>query len=340
VKRLYLDHNATCPMRVSARRSLSRCLEAPVVGNPSSVHADGRLARRWLEDAREALASMLDCGRDELVFTSGGTESNALALSAADPACVVLYAPTDHPSVTRVLAERPRAIALPVDADGRASMPPLGRERPALLSVALANHETGIVQDVRALGEAAHAVGASVHCDASQAFGKLPLSFRELGVDLLTVSAHKLGGPPGIGALVVRAGCTLRPLLRGGAQESGLRAGTEPAALACAFAAAAHDAMQGLADTLERWQHWTTSLCASIRALEPSVRLNSPATGRLANTLNVSFPGRSGSALVQRLDLEGVSVSHGSACASGAARPSCPRSGGPECHRSCGQRAS
>jgi cysteine desulfurase len=325
VKRLYLDHNASCPMRASAREALLDCLEQPVVGNPSSAHADGRRARRWLEDARESLAALLDCARDELIFTSGGTESNALALASADPAWPVLHAATDHPSVIRALASHPRARALPVDATGHlgeSAITACGNSRPSLLSVALANHETGVVQDVRALADAAHAVGARAHCDASQAFGKLPLSFREAGVDLLTVSAHKLGGPPGIGALVVRRGCELQPMLRGGAQESGLRAGTESAALARAFAAAAEDAVRGLHDACQRWRRWTDELLAAIGALEPSIRLNSAAAGGLANTLNVSFPGRSGSALVQRLDLLGVSISHGSACASGAAQPS------------------
>jgi cysteine desulfurase len=337
VKRLYLDHNATCPLRPGAREVLASWLEQPILGNPSSVHADGRLARRWLEDARESLAADLGCGRDELVFTSGGTESNALALASADPACAVLYAPTEHPSITRSLAERGRAIALPLDAEGRVHAASLGEcagvagrtgaaglagGRPAFLSVALANHETGVLQDVAALAEAAHALGAAVHCDASQAFGKLPLAFRDLGVDLMTVSAHKLGGPTGIGALVVRAGYPLAPLLRGGSQESGLRAGTEPAALARAFAAATREAIADLPRALVRWSRWTEALLSTLRNLEPSVQLNSPASGRLANTLNASFPGRSGSALVQRLDLEDVSVSHGSACASGAARPS------------------
>jgi cysteine desulfurase len=321
VKRLYLDHNATCPLRPAAREALLRCLAEPVVGNPSSVHAHGRLARRWLEEARESLAASLDCDRDELVFTSGGTESNALALASADPACRVLYSPTDHPSVTRALAENPHSRALPVTAEGRVEVDAVhawAGEATALVSVALANHETGVLQDVRAIGEAAHAHGARVHCDASQAFGKLPLSFRGLGVDLLTVSAHKLGGPLGIGALVVRQGCAPRPLLRGGSQEAGLRAGTEPAALACAFAAAAREAVAELGEAVPRWSRWTATLADAILELEPSVRPISPTSGRLANTLNVSFPGRSGSALVQRLDLEGVSVSHGSACASGA----------------------
>ncbi|HVQ23980.1 MAG TPA: aminotransferase class V-fold PLP-dependent enzyme, partial [Planctomycetota bacterium] len=215
--------------------------------------------------------------------------------------------------------------ALPVDDEGHVDagfVSAAGALRPALVSVGLANHETGVVQDIAALAAAAQAVGAAFHCDATQAFGKLPLSFRALGVDLLAVSAHKLGGPVGIGALVVRRGLPLRALLAGGEQEGGLRAGTEAAALASAFAAAAEEAVARLPADGPMWARWTSQLRATIAAEEPSVRFNSPERGVLPNTLNASFPGRAGGALVARLDLEGVAVSHGSACASGSRRPS------------------
>jgi cysteine desulfurase len=327
MRRLYLDHNATCPLRPAAREVLRRGLEAGA-GNPSSAHAEGRLARRWIEEARERLAARLDCQRDELVFTSGGTESNATVLGSVPAGRWVLHSPIEHPSVLVPLAGRAHVRALPVDDRGHLDPEALaagsgaGALRPALVSIGLANHETGVVQDLGPLAERAHALGADLHCDASQAFGKRPLSFRELGVDFLTVSAHKLGGPVGIGALIVRAGRELRPLLRGGEQEGGLRAGTEAAALALAFAAAADEALERLPVDGAMWAAWTTDLRATLRAMEPSVQFNSPEHDGLPNTLNASFPGRSGAALVQRLDLEGVAASHGSACASGSQRPS------------------
>jgi cysteine desulfurase len=325
MRRLYFDHNATCPLRECARDALRRCWEEPLAGNPSSVHAEGRLARRWLEEARERLAAVLDCHRDEVVFTSGGTESNSTALAGIEPDRWILHSPIEHPSVLAPLARRGHVRALPVDDEGHVdpgAVSAAGALRPALVSIGLANHETGVVQDLAALAAAAHAAGAAFHCDASQAFGKLPLSVRALDVDLLTVSAHKLGGPVGIGALVVRRGRPLRALLAGGEQEGGLRAGTEAAALASAFAAAAEEAIARLPVDGATWARWTTRLRATIAAEEPSVRFNSPERGALPNTLNASFPGRPGGALVQRLDLEGVAVSHGSACASGSRRPS------------------
>jgi len=325
MRRLYFDHNAGCPLRASAREALLARLGGPPAGNPSSAHAEGRLARRWLEEAREALAARLDCARDELVFTSGGTESNVTALAWVEPRRWIIHSPIEHPSVLASLARRGNVRALPVDVEGHVDSGAIGSLaslRPALVSVGLANHETGVLQDLPAIASAARAAGALVHCDASQAFGKLPLSFRALGADLLTVSSHKLGGPVGVGALVVRSGLPLRPLLPGGDQEGGMRAGTEAAALAAAFAAAADEAVARLPVDGPLWATWTARLRASIAGLEPSVRFNSPASGALPNTLNASFLGRSGAALVQRLDLEGVALSHGSACASGSRRPS------------------
>ena len=324
MRRIYLDHNATCPLRANAREALAAAEELPL-GNPSSAHEEGRRARRLLEEARERLAAAVGCARDELVFTSGGTESNVLALRAAGDG-LVLHAPIEHPSVLRPLAARGAARALPVDGWGRVDPAAIARtaggERPALLSVALANHETGVVQDVAALARAAHAAGALAHCDASQALGKWPLSFRDLDADLVTLSAHKLGGPPGVGALLVRKGTPLVPLLLGGEQEGGARAGTEPAALAVAFAAAAEEAVAQRAAAAARWRAWIAALRAGLRELEPALQWNSPEDEVLPNTLNASFPGRSGAVLVQRLDLEGVAVSHGSACATGSRQPS------------------
>jgi cysteine desulfurase len=241
VKRLYFDHNATCPMRASAREALLSCLSDPLAGNPSSVHADGRRSRQRLEEAREELAALLDCDRDELLFTSGGTESNAMSLAAAPAERPVLHGPVEHPSILAPLALRPGSVPLPVDGFGRVDPEDVTRAAasasPGLVTLALANHEVGTVQDTSAIAEAAHRADALVHCDASQAFGKWPLSFRQLDVDLMTLAAHKLGGPVGIGALVVRKDTPFgachpgRRLRRGGARGRD-RAARRGAALA------------------------------------------------------------------------------------------------------------
>ncbi len=326
MKRLYLDHNATCPLRPEARSSLWQCFEEGLAGNPSSAHADGRRARRWLEEARERLARCIDCERDELVFTSGGTESNAIALAFTPPGGAAACAPIEHPSVLAAVLRTGRPLALAIDSWGRvdpASIAAPSSTRAALVSVAAANHELGTLQDLPSLAAAAARADALFHVDASQAFGKEPLSFRASGADLMTLSAHKLGGPVGIGALIVRR--SLASPARGGSaggQEGGLRPGTEAAALAYAFAAAAETALRELPAAQPRWSGWTARLLEAMTDVEPHLVVNSPVDRVLSNTLNVSFPGRRGSVLVQRLDLLGVSASHGSACMSGSQRPS------------------
>ena len=328
MRRLYFDYNATCPLRPAAREALRAGLEErEVCGNPSSAHAAGRRARHLLEEARERVAAALDAHRDEVVFTSGGSEANALALGSTPDGRPVAVAAHEHPSVLG----QPRVVTLPVEASGRVDLTALDAgsahaagipATPGMVSVALANHETGTLGDVPAALEAARRLGALMHADACQAVGRIPVSFRQLGVDLLSVSAHKLGGPVGIGALLVRKGTTLSPLLRGGGQEGGLRAGTAPAWLAHAFAAAAEDAVEHLDTRAGHYRRWSSDLYSYIRGVDGSCVRNSPATGGLPNTLNLSFPGRPGVSLVHRLDLEGVCVSHGSACASGSLEPS------------------
>jgi cysteine desulfurase len=326
VKRLYLDHNATCPVRASALDALVEALGRADVGNPSSAHAHGRAARALLEEARERLAATLDCDRDEVVFTSGGSESNALALAAAPVEQPVLVSAIEHPSLVRWSVEPAEGCApvtvAPVDADGNIDLDLLSARSPGLVSLGRANNEVGLVPDVRACALAARERGILSHTDACQAFGKILLSFRSLAVDLMTVSAHKVGGPVGIGALLVRKGTPTRPVLRGGGQEGGLRPGTEPAALAWSFAAAAEEAVGELPLRAGAYRSQVNRLRSYIRDVDDSVVFNSPEEGGLPNTLNVSFPGRPGSSLVHRLDLEGVSVSHGSACASGSLEPS------------------
>jgi cysteine desulfurase len=319
--RIYLDYNATCPLRESARVALAAAL-AEGGGNPSSAHSEGRAARQRLEEARERLAGALDCGRDEVVFTSGGSEANALALTAAPEGRPVAVSAIEHPSLR--LWQRPGQPleVLSVDAEGQLAANALEASNAGLVSIARANHEVGTVADVPFWSTLAAERGMLMHTDASQAFGKILLSFRSLGVDLMTVSAHKVGGPVGIGALIVRRGAELKPLWPGGEQESGLRPGTEAVALACAFAAAAEECQALLPRRAGAYRRWNNRLRSYISGVDGSAVFNSPLEGGLPNTLNVSFPGRPGASLVHRLDLEGVAVSHGSACASGSLQAS------------------
>lgn len=320
LSRIYLDHNAGAPLRSAARSRLDELLRTPL-GNPSSLHAEGRRARDVLEEAREDLARLLRCERDEFVFTSGGTEANALAVNQAPAGEGLAVGAAEHPSLLAAAEERPDGRLLPVDADGRLKLDePLPRV--ALVSAARAQHETGALQDIVALRRAAHAAGARVHTDLCQAFGRIPVDLGELDVDLASVSAHKLGGLPGIGALVARRDLQLAPLWLGGAQEDRQRPGTEAVLLAAAFAAAAGEAEAQMADEAARTRQLTTHLRRRISDLAPDARVLTPERETLPNTLNVALPGRLGAHLVLRLDLEGVAVSHGSACASGSVEPS------------------
>ncbi len=221
----YLDWNATAPLRPEAAAAVVDALA--LGGNPSSVHRKGRAARRLAEQSRAAVAALAGAAADGVVFTSGGTEANHLALLGTGRERVLVSA-TEHPSVLQAV---PDAARIPVDANGMVDPDMLAAllaadPRPALVSVMLANNETGIIQPIRALAAVAHAHGALVHCDAVQAAGKIPLSLAALGADFLTLSAHKIGGPAGSGALVIAPGGEVAALLRGGGQEGYRRAGT------------------------------------------------------------------------------------------------------------------
>jgi cysteine desulfurase len=319
---IYLDHNATTPLAEPARRAM-RALLAEGIGNPSSVHAAGRAARAALEGARRTIAGALGVPPATLCFSSGATEANNLALLGAlpDPAGAhVVATPIDHASVLGPLRELERRGAritwLPVAASGRVAPADVaGALRPetALVSVGWANGDIGTVQPIAEIAALCRARGVLLHVDAAQAFGRVPIS--AAGVDLCAISAHKIGGPVGIGALVVRRGVVLRPLAWGGGQERGLRPGTENAVAAAGFAAAVASppSPDGIAERRER-------LWRAIAALG-GVRRHSPPDG-LPNTLCVGFTGLAGEAVVAALDLEGVAASVGSACAAGAGEPS------------------
>jgi cysteine desulfurase len=325
--RAYLDWNASAPLRPEARDALLAALER--FGNPSSPHAEGRQARDLLEGSREEVAAFLGCEPGEVVFTSGGTEANNLglaSLAASAAKRTFAAARVEHASVLEPLAALEaqgwRGTWFPTGSDGRVEVPDLAGAGFGALQAA--NHETGARQPVTDFAAAAGAAGVPWHCDAVQAWGRIPFQVGDVGCATATLSGHKLGAPKGIGALYVRRGTAVEPLLRGGPQERLRRAGTEnvpgAAALAAACAAAARDR--------EADAEWTAGLRDRIvnaaREVLPLAGLNGPEDPdlRLPNTANLAFPGVDGETLVQALDLEGIAIATGAACASGAAEPS------------------
>jgi cysteine desulfurase len=321
--RVYLDHNASAPLRPEARAAIDEALG--VTGNPSSAHREGAAARRLVERARAQVAALVGAVPAEIAFTSGATEANNLALRGLDGGIVTTA--IEHASVLETARALGRPLAVVgVDPDGRVDVADIvaacdGATR--LASIGLANGEVGTVAPVAAIAAALRARGVLVHTDAAQAAGRIAVDVRALGVDLASLSAHKLGGPTGVGALWVRRGVALRPLASGGPQERDRRAGTENVAGIAGFGAAAEAAAGDLEAAGARMAALRDRLWEGIRARVPDVLRNGPAEGdRLPNTLNVTIPTCDGETLVTLLDLEGVAASLGSACAAGAAAPS------------------
>ena len=314
--RTYLDWNATAPLRPEARAAFVAALD--IAGNPSSPHAEGRRARAIVEDAREQVAALVGAKPAEVVFTSGGTEANNAVLSGGWD--TIFVAGIEHDSVLApARASGARVVDLEVDTGGvvRADTACVlaGAER-ALLSIQLANNETGVLQPVAEIAAGAKSRGALVHTDAVQAAGRVAIDMRALGVDYLTLSAHKLGGPKGIGALVIDERESLPPLVMGGGQERRRRAGTENVAAIAGFGAAAMAARRDLAQ-MQRVGALRDALEARVKAVSPSVVVVGGATRRLPNTTGIALPGASAETLVIALDLAGIAVSAGAACSSG-----------------------
>jgi cysteine desulfurase len=336
---IYLDHNSTTPLAPEAAAAMSEW-QGGQFGNPASQHAIGRRARKAIEHAREEIGRILgaQCSQgDRVIFTSGGTESNNLALLGmarlADPSVApgeAIVSAIEHPSVTAVadvLSRRGWTIhRLGVTRDGVVDVAPLDRllnKWTRFVSVMLANNETGVIQPVAEIATRCEDLGVPMHTDAAQMVGKLPVDFRALGVSALTVAAHKFHGPPGIGALVLRHDLELQPLLVGGFQQEGLRGGTEPVALAVgmhAALAAWEREMQARAERLCRLRDRLEAHLA--RGYGGGLIVNGAGAKRLPHTSNVAFAGIDRQALAIALDLAGVACSTGSACASGSSEPS------------------
>ena len=322
--RSYLDHAASSPTLGEAVAAMTAAFGLP--GNPSSLHTAGRRARRVLEEARESLAADLGARPSEVVLTSGGTEANNLALLGAVMAGrdEVAVSGVEHPSVAAAGNKLAKLLPLPVHPSGHLDLAAaagiIGRGT-ALVSVMWVNNETGAVQPIAEVVAIAHAAGALAHSDAVQAFGHLPLHFGESGLDLLTVSAHKLGGPVGIGALVVRRGVLLAPSGFGGGQEARLRSGTVPVALAAGFAAASRAVMEHRASESARLADLRDRLIAGALATVPDVVSNTVEPCGPA-IVNLTFAGARADDLLLLLDAAGVDASTGSACTAGVHQPS------------------
>jgi cysteine desulfurase len=329
--RVYLDWNATTPLRAEAREAMAAVWD--LSGNPSSVHAEGRQARRLVEEARAAVAGAIGAPTRNAVFTSGGTEANALALTpglrrgSGLPVQRLLVSAIEHASVLsggRFPAEATGAVGVTgsglVDLDRLRAM--LAGGPPALVSVMLANNETGAVQPVAEVAEIVHAAGGVLHVDAIQAFGKIPFDINALNADLVTLSGHKIGGPKGVGALILAEGMlALAPLLRGGGQELGRRAGTENVTGIVGFGAATKAAMDTLQSDAIRLENLRNRLEKGLRQT-PGAMVFADDVPRLPNTTLFTVPGLKAETAVIGFDLEGIAVSSGSACSSGKVQPS------------------
>lgn len=334
MNRIYFDYNATTPLSKEVLDFYTK--ELAEYANGSSLHQEGREVAASIEKARQQIASLVHCEPGELVFTSGGSESNntvfntMVALSKKRNNKVVVTTAIEHPCVleaSRRLEDQFgfEVIFLPVDEAGIVDMESYRRaleKKPLLVSIMTANNEIGTVQDIKTLCAMAHEVGALFHTDAVQAAGKIPVDFKDWDVDYATLSAHKIYGPKGVGVLYVKAKTPIEPLIRGGHQEHGLRAGTYNGPAIAAFGYAAELAGKELEDYAAHTGRLRQKLKDGLLKAVPSIRINGHDTQVLPNTLNVSFPGAEGEAILLYLDLLGVAASTGSACASASLDPS------------------
>lgn len=331
-ERIYLDWNATAPLRNEARAAMVAAFD--IVGNPSSIHLEGRAARKLVEDARQHVAAALGAEARNVVFTSGGTEANILALqpgvksAGGEPLRRLVVSAIEHVSVlsggqfvpheeTQFAPVTPDGV---VDLDRLRAM--LAGQPPVLVSVMLANNETGVIQPIGEVADIVHEAGGLLHVDAVQALGKIPIDIRTLGADLISVSAHKLGGPKGVGAVALGGDLqNFAPLLRGGGQERNRRAGTENVVGISGFGAAIGAALPALASDMNRLTHLRNRLEAGLTS-QADVTIFGANAPRLPNTTLFAAPGVRAETAVIAFDLEGLAVSSGSACSSGKVTPS------------------
>jgi cysteine desulfurase len=330
--RIYLDHNAGAPIRPEVRAAIVRFAEDGLA-NPAAIHRDGQRARRALEQARAEASQLIGANPPEVIFTSGGTESNNLAIRGAaglrSARRKIITSAIEHSSILEPLdnlaARGFEVIRVAPDRAGHIAPEKIAEavdSSTILVTIGLVNAEVGTIQDAAAIADAVRSAGALFHLDAVQAAGRIPIRARDLGCDLMTLSGHKLGAPAGIGALYVRSGVSVSPLMLGGPQESGVRAGTPNLLGAIALGAAAAACVAHFEEESRRIAALADRLRNYLAASIPGLRLNGSDSHRIANTLNLTFPGVLGESMLIALDLEGVAVSMGSACAAGAVEPS------------------
>jgi cysteine desulfurase len=340
MEKIYMDYNATTPLRDEVKAAIIE--DFSIFGNASSMHADGREARNRVEEARVKVGELLGTPAGTVIFTSGGSESNNTVFGtmrrlASDERGTPLpggrrgfiTSAIEHPCVlnsARYLESLGFKVTfLPVDGDGKIRMDDLKKalnDETLLVSVMMANNEIGTVQDIKEIASLVKAAGAYMHTDAVQAVGKIPVNVEDLGVDYLTMSAHKIYGPKGIGALYVRKKAPLFPLIHGGHQEDGMRAGTYNNIGILGFGAAADLARINLESYGKTMGAFRTRLRDGLLEKTPNIKINGHPEDVLPNTLNVSFPGAEGEAILLSMDLAGIEASTGSACASGSLEPS------------------
>ena len=340
MKRIYMDNNATTPLREEVR--LAMIEDMAVFGNASSVHGSGREARAMVEEARQKVGALLKVPAKTIIFTSGGSESNNTVFAAMRSLAsdkhgapldtgrrVFITSTIEHPCVLNSAKYLESlgftVIFLPVDTTGRIIIDQYKKNLNSdtlLVSVMMANNETGTIQDIQEIAALARAAGAFIHCDAVQAAGKIPLNALELDVDYLTISAHKMYGPKGVGALYIKEKAPIASFIHGGHQENGIRAGTYNNAGILGFGLAAELARSSLTEYNKTTEALRNKLCNGFLENIPNIIINGHQTQRLPNTLNVSFPGAEGEAILLSMDLKGIEVSTGSACASGSLEPS------------------
>jgi cysteine desulfurase len=331
-RQIYLDHNATTPVSDRVRRKMERALKNHY-GNPSSFYGVGRRSAELMEQARQHVADAIHADPSEVIFTGCATESNNAVLQSVSAQSFparrkIISTPIEHPSIMNTLAhletQGVRVEYCPVDSQGRILMSELEKQMDGdtfLVCCVLANNETGVIQDIQAVTKIAKQHGARVLTDCVQALGKIPIDLHAWGVDYASFSAHKLYGPKGIGALYVKQGSPFSPLLHGGHQESGMRAGTESLHNIVGFGAACQDVKNLLAHS-GKMQALKAQLVQNLKQIKPDCVINSPETDCLPNTVSITFPGVINAELMAVLDYEGIAVSAGSACSTGEDKPS------------------
>jgi cysteine desulfurase len=324
---IYFDHNATTPIDDRVLEAMLPFLKS-FYGNPSSLYRHGRIVRSAIDAAREQVATLIDAQASQIIFTSGGTESNNLAMATLPPEGRLAISAIEHSSITEPALRLKRLGAklniIPVDANGlitETAIDKILKEKPDLVSIMLANNETGVIQDLAPFAKKLRANGITVHTDAVQALGKIPVSFNQLGIHLMSLSSHKIYGPKGCGALVFEKGIEIKPVFLGGGQEQELRAGTENVAAIVGFGKAAELAKVELAKRNEQLLALRELMEGGLSTI-PGLTIFAQQAVRLPNTVQFGIPEIDGEMLLMKLDQKSIAVSSGSACASSGSSPS------------------